>query len=210
MPVAMRNVAIIDYGVGNLDSVRRAVEECGGRPMLVDRAEGLRRADRIILPGVGAFASGMANLQERGLDAALREEVLGNGVLFLGLCLGMQLLATSGWEGGTETKGLQWIEGEVRRLTPADPSVRIPHVGWNEVHFLRPSALFREVPEGRDFYFVHSYHLICANPRDIVAETPYGSSFVSAVAKNNVYGVQFHPEKSQRVGFKVIRNFVEL
>jgi glutamine amidotransferase len=210
MPVAMRNVAIIDYGVGNLDSVRRAVEECGGRPMLVDRAEGLRRADRIILPGVGAFASGMANLQERGLDAALREEVLGNGVLFLGLCLGMQLLATSGWEGGTETKGLQWIEGEVRRLTPADPSVRIPHVGWNEVHFLRPSALFREVPEGRDFYFVHSYHLICANPRDIVAETPYGSSFVSAVAKNNVYGVQFHPEKSQRVGFRVMRNFVEL
>jgi glutamine amidotransferase len=210
MPVAMRNVAIIDYGVGNLDSVRRAVEECGGRPMLVDRAEGLRRADRIILPGVGAFASGMANLQERGLDAALREEVLGNGVLFLGLCLGMQLLATSGWEGGTETKGLQWIEGEVRRLTPADPSVRIPHVGWNEVHFVRPSALFREVPEGRDFYFVHSYHLICANPRDIVAETPYGSSFVSAVAKNNVYGVQFHPEKSQRVGFRVMRNFVEL
>ena len=210
MPAAVRNVAIVDYGVGNLDSVRRAVEECGGRPMLVDRAEGLRSADRIILPGVGAFASGMANLQERGLDEALREEVLGNGVLFLGLCLGMQLLATSGWEGGTETKGLQWIEGEVRRLTPPDPAVRIPHVGWNEVRFVRPSALFREVPEGRDFYFVHSYHMVCANPRDIVAETPYGSPFVSAVAKNNIYGVQFHPEKSQRVGFKVIRNFVEL
>jgi glutamine amidotransferase len=210
MPAAVRNVAIVDYGVGNLDSVRRAIEECGGRPMLVDRAEGLRSADRIILPGVGAFASGMANLQERGLDEALREEVLGNGVLFLGLCLGMQLLATSGWEGGTETKGLQWIEGEVRRLAPPDPAARVPHVGWNEVRFVRPSALFREVPEGRDFYFVHSYHMVCANPRDIVAETPYGSPFVSAIAKNNIYGVQFHPEKSQRVGFKVIRNFVEL
>jgi len=210
MPAAVRNVAIVDYGVGNLDSVRRAIEECGGRPMLVDRAEGLRSADRIILPGVGAFATGMANLQERGLDEALREEVLGNGVLILGLCLGMQLLATSGWEGGTETKGLQWIEGEVRRLAPPDPAARVPHVGWNEVRFVRPSALFREVPEGRDFYFVHSYHMVCANPRDIVAETPYGSPFVSAVAKNNIYGVQFHPEKSQRVGFKVIRNFVEL
>jgi glutamine amidotransferase len=210
MPAAMRSVAIVDYGVGNLDSVRRAVEECGGRPMLAARPEGLRSADRIILPGVGAFASGMANLQERGLDEALREEVLGNGVLFLGLCLGMQLLATSGWEGGTETKGLQWIEGEVRRLAPPDPTARVPHVGWNEVRFVRPSALFREVPEGRDFYFVHSYHMVCANPRDIVAETPYGSPFVSAVAKNNIYGVQFHPEKSQRVGFKVIRNFVEL
>jgi imidazole glycerol-phosphate synthase subunit HisH len=210
MPAAVRSVAIVDYGVGNLDSVRRAIEECGGRPMLVDRAEGLRSADRIILPGVGAFASGMANLQERGLDEALREEVLGNGVLFLGLCLGMQLLATSGWEGGTETKGLEWIEGEVRRLAPPGPEVRVPHVGWNEVRFVRPSALFREVPEGRDFYFAHSYHMICANPRDIIAETPYGSPFVSAVAKNNIYGVQFHPEKSQRVGFKVIRNFVEL
>jgi glutamine amidotransferase len=122
----------------------------------------------------------------------------------------MQLLATSGWEGGTETKGLQWIEGEVRRLAPPDPGARVPHVGWNEVRVVRPSALFREVPEGRDFYFVHSYHMVCANPRDIVAETPYGSPFVSAVAKNNIYGVQFHPEKSQRVGFKVIRNFVEL
>jgi glutamine amidotransferase len=210
MPAAVRNVAIVDYGVGNLDSVRRAIEECGGRPMLVDRAEGLRSADRIILPGVGAFATGMANLQERGLDEALREEVLGNGVLILGLCLGMQLLATSGWEGGTETKGLQWIEGEVRRLAPPDPAARVPHVGWNEVRFVRPSALFREVPEGRDFYFVHSYHMVCANPRDIVAETAYGSPFVSAVAKNNIYGVQFHPEKSQRAGFKVIRNFVEL
>jgi imidazole glycerol-phosphate synthase subunit HisH len=210
MPATMRKVAIVDYGVGNLDSVRRAVEECGGRPMIVDRADGLRSAERIILPGVGAFATGMANLQARELDEALREEVLGNGVLFLGLCLGMQLLATSGWEGGTETKGLQWIEGEVRRLTSTDPAVRIPHVGWNEVHFVRPSALFRDVPEGRDFYFAHSYHVICAHSRDIVAETPYGGRFVSAVAKNNIYGVQFHPEKSQRLGFRVIRNFVEL
>jgi glutamine amidotransferase len=210
MPAAVRNVAIVDYGVGNLDSVRRAVEECGGRPMLVDRAEGLRSADRIILarrrgvrerhgesPGAGPRrgASRGGARQRRALPGALPWHAA---------------LATSGWEGGTETKGLQWIEGEVRRLTPPDPAVRIPHVGWNEVRFVRPSALFREVPEGRDFYFVHSYHMVCANPRDIVAETPYGSPFVSAVAKNNIYGVQFHPEKSQRVGFKVIRNFVEL
>lgn len=206
----MRKVAIVDYGAGNLDSVRRAVEECGGSSVIARSGEELRNADRIILPGVGAFATGMSNLQQQQLDEALREEVLGNGVLFLGICLGMQLLATSGWEGGTEIKGLQWIEGEVRRLAPTEPGVRVPHVGWNEVHFTRVSPLFREVPSGKDFYFVHSYHMVCSNPRDVVGETPYGGRFVSAIARNNIFGVQFHPEKSQRVGFRVIRNFVEL
>jgi imidazole glycerol-phosphate synthase subunit HisH len=206
----MRKVVIVDYGVGNLDSVRRAVEQCGGDPLVARNAEELRKADRIILPGVGAFATGMANLQNRGLDDALREEVLGNGILFLGVCLGMQLLATSGWEGGAQTKGLQWIEGEVRRLAPDEPRVRVPHVGWNEVHLVQSSHLFDGVPSGKDFYFVHSYHLVCTNPRDVIAETPYCGRFVSAVARNNIYGVQFHPEKSQRAGFRVIRNFVAL
>ena len=205
----MKKVAIVDYGMGNLDSVARAVEECGGNPVVSDQRRDLKAAHSIILPGVGAFGVGMHNIRERGLDEMLHEEVINNGVPFLGLCLGMQLIATKGWE-SEETNGLGWIEGEVKRLEPNGPNVRVPHVGWNEVIFSQASSLFDGISSNKDFYFVHSYHLACCNEEDVIARTPYCNSFISAVARGNILGVQFHPEKSQRLGFQVIKNFLDI
>ncbi len=205
----MKRVAIVDYGMGNLDSVARAVEECGGNPVITNHANDLQIANYIVLPGVGAFAVGMRNLRKGGFDEILGEQVLDRGIPFLGICLGMQLLATKGWE-IEETPGLGWIEGEVKHLQPNSPQERIPHVGWNEVVFTRDSALFAGIPSGKDFYFVHSYHLICRKEQEIIARTPYCGGFVSAVERENIFGVQPHPEKSQRLGFQLIKNFLAL
>ncbi|MBN2311725.1 MAG: imidazole glycerol phosphate synthase subunit HisH [Candidatus Hydrogenedentes bacterium] len=205
----MSTVAIIDYGMGNLDSVARAVEECGAHPMVAERASALAEADRIILPGVGAFGDGMRELAARSFDQALRDEVLGNGIPLLGICLGMQLLADTGFEGG-ETPGLGFIAGEVVRLEPDTPGTRIPHVGWNEVEASRPCALFEGVASGTDFYFVHSYHFRCADSADAAACTPYCGGFVSCVHRGPVFGVQFHPEKSQKPGLRLLSNFLAL
>lgn len=202
----MRTAAIVDYGMCNLDSVARAVEECGARPLVTGDAAELVHADRIILPGVGAFPDGMANLRERGLDDALRRHAA-DGIPLLGICLGMQLLAERGWE-LRETEGLGLVPGEVRRLQPSNGDTRIPHVGWNEVALERECALFRGIDSGSDFYFVHSYYLDCADPAAIVGRTAYCGRFPSAVARGNVFGVQFHPEKSQKRGFQVLRNFL--
>lgn len=202
----MIRVAIVDYGMGNLDSVARATEECGGLPLVTASEAEIGNAPAVILPGVGAFTKGMERIRERNLDKILDAEVRQRGVPLLGLCLGMQLLATHGDEGG-ETRGLGWIDGEVRRL-PAEAGLRIPHVGWNEVHHDGSSPLLTGIESGRDFYFVHSYHVACTDPSQVVATTPYGSSFTSVVAAGNVFGVQFHPEKSQRAGFQLLSNFI--
>jgi imidazole glycerol-phosphate synthase subunit HisH len=203
----MKHVAIIDYGMGNLDSVARAVEVCGGKPMVTDQPTDLATADCIILPGVGAFGDGMAQLRSLGFDQGLRDEVLGNRIPLLGICLGMQLLASKGFESG-ETDGLGYIAGEVRRFEPDTPETRIPHVGWNEVYPERPLPLFEGIPEGRDFYFVHSYHFCPKSTGAIAAYTPYCGRFVSCVNVGNIYGVQFHPEKSQRLGLQLLTNFL--
>jgi glutamine amidotransferase len=199
-------VAIVDYGMGNLDSVARAVEECGGRPLLTDSPRDLAGAAAVILPGVGAFAKGMANIRERGLDRVLVDDVAANDVPLLGVCLGMQLLATTGTE-GVETPGLGLVPGRVERLQPPD-GLRVPHVGWNEVHHAQPNPLFDGIDSGRDFYFVHSYAMRCDDPADVVATAPYGEDVVAAVARGSVAGVQFHPEKSQKAGFQLLRNFL--
>jgi glutamine amidotransferase len=201
-------VAVVDYGMGNLDSVARALDECGGRPLVTSDPRDLERAAAVVLPGVGAFPAGMRNLRERGLDVALTEHVVEREVPLLGLCLGMQLLADSGTE-VEETAGLGFVPGRVERLEPA-AGLRVPHVGWNDVHAERHSALFAELEDGRDFYFVHSYHFVCATPEDVLAHTPYGDELVAAVGRGCVYGVQFHPEKSQRAGFQLLRNFLGL
>jgi glutamine amidotransferase len=205
----VKHVAVVDYGMGNLDSVARAVEECGGRAVVTDREDEIGRATHVILPGVGAFGDGIRCLRQRGLDEILRAQVLSTGVPFLGICLGMQMLATRGREGG-EVAGLGWVDGEVRRLQPAGGDTRIPHIGWSEVVPTGPSPLFAGIEPGRDFYFVHSYHLVCHDPADVVACTPYCGGFVSAIARGSIHGVQFHPEKSQRVGFALLRNFLAL
>jgi glutamine amidotransferase len=200
-------VLVIDYGMGNLGSARRALEECGLDVLVSENPDHLADVDRFVLPGVGAFADGMANLNERGWPPKVREALQNPHVTMLGICLGMQLLACKGYEGG-ENAGLGLIAGEVRRLEPTTLDTRIPHVGWNEVHYADAEPLFAEIPNGSDFYFVHSYQFIPAASENIIATTPYCGRFVSAVRAKNVFGVQFHPEKSSRLGLKLLRNFV--
>ena len=205
----MSDVVIIDYGMCNLDSIGRAVEECGGRPVISDNPHDLKDAAHIILPGVGAFPDGMKNITELGFEDALNEQVIGRGIPFLGICLGMQLMARLGHE-GKKAKGLGWIDGEVIKLEPHGEDKRIPHIAWNEVYPTYESPLFEDIEPGKDFYFVHSYHLACDDEDQILATTPYAKGFVSAVSQDYIFGVQFHPEKSQKAGFQIIRNFLKL
>jgi glutamine amidotransferase len=202
-------VLIIDYGMGNLCSVKRAFEECGADAYISDKPEDLRSATHVILPGVGAFRDGMANLTERGWIPEIKEAVMKDNIPLLGICLGMQLLADRGFEGG-ESEGLGLVHGEVILLEPDSPEVRIPHVGWNEIHKTGLDSLLEGIPDRTDFYFVHSYHFVPARSEYILATTPYCGSFVSAVAADNVFGVQFHPEKSSRPGFQLIGNFLRI
>lgn len=205
----MKAVAIIDYGMCNLDSVARAIEECGGNSLVTNNKHDLEIATHIILPGVGAFPDAMSQIRKHSLLAIIREQVLDNQIPFLGICLGMQLMATNGTE-GEETQGLGLIEGTVTRLEPDSHDIRIPHIGWNEVHFVRDSPLFQKISSGKDFYFVHSYHFSCRHEEDVIAQTPYCGSFVSAISKGHIFGTQFHPEKSQKLGFQVLRNFLSI
>lgn len=205
----MKKVAILEYGMGNIDSVFRAVEECGANPVLTCDAAEIKDADTIILPGVGAFGDAIRNIRQRRLDEIVAERVLDRGIPFLGICLGMQLLADKSYEFG-EHRGLGWIRGEVVRLRPDSPSVRIPHVGWNEVHPRFDSPLLQGIRPGKDFYFVHSYHFVCERPENQLATTPYCGGVTSVIREKNIFGVQFHPEKSQRVGFQLLRNFLTL
>jgi glutamine amidotransferase len=193
--------------MGNLASVRRALEECGATVEVSASPAALEAARHIILPGVGAFADGMSALRRHGWIGPLRQAALVRGIPLLGVCLGMQLLADRGTEGGA-TEGLGLIPGRVERLTPADPDERIPHVGWNEVHQRRPSFLWYEIRDGSDFYFVHSYHFVPADDAHILGTTPYCGRFVSAVGHSGVVGTQFHPEKSQASGLQLLRNFL--
>jgi len=203
------SVLIVDYGMSNLGSVKRAFEECGASVLVSDDPADCLQAEHIVLPGVGAFADGMAALQAGGWVGPLRYAVLEEKIPLLGICLGMQLLADTGFEGG-ETAGLGLIPGEVRRLTADTPETRIPHVGWNEAHHDGTHPLFAGIPDGADFYFVHSYHLVPVDAADTLASTPYCGTFTSVVGRGTVYGTQFHPEKSSRYGFQLIRNFLAL
>jgi glutamine amidotransferase len=205
----MAVVAIVEYGMSNLDSVARAIEYCGATPLVTDQPRDLAKATHIVLPGVGAFNIGMTNLRARGFEEALNEHVIQKAIPFLGICLGMQFLANRGYE-VAETRGLGWIEGEVVRFKSSTPEERVPHVGWNCVDFAKPSPLLEKIESGKDFYFVHSFHMACENSDHVLTTTPYCGKFVSAVNKENIFGVQFHPEKSQKVGFQMIKNFLAL
>jgi glutamine amidotransferase len=211
------SVAIVDYGSGNLHSAAKAFERAArdleGTPAVTVTAdpEVVRRAERVVLPGVGAFAD-----CRRGLDAvpgmleALEERVRGGGAPFLGICVGMQLMATRGLEYET-SPGLDWIAGDVRPLAPDDPGLKIPHMGWNTLHPQREHALLEGIatgPEGLHAYFVHSYALAPADPADALAVSSYGGPIAAIVARDNLAGTQFHPEKSQRLGLALIANFL--
>ncbi|MBI5200668.1 MAG: imidazole glycerol phosphate synthase subunit HisH [Elusimicrobia bacterium] len=195
--------------MGNVDSVARAIEECGGTAKITDRREDLETAAYLILPGVGAFADGMRNLREKGFADVLTEQAIGKQIPFLGLCLGMQLMASKGIEGG-DAKGLGWIEGDVLKLEPTQKGEKIPHIGWNEVRSTRPNPLFDGIEDGKDFYFVHSYRVNCKSKDDVLAKTPYCGDTAAALGRGNLFGVQFHPEKSQKPGLKLLKNFLAL
>jgi len=202
-------IAVIDYGMGNLLSVRNALDLLGYEVELCRKPGRLRAADKIILPGVGAFRDCLHNLKSTGFAEALGEEVLVRKKPILGICLGMQAMARRSFEFG-EHEGLGWFDADVVRLKPADPKLRVPHVGWNQVSYQKGHALFRGLPETPDFYFVHSYYMKCRNAADVIGTADYGESFTAAVAKENIFGTQFHPEKSQDFGLKILENFATL
>jgi glutamine amidotransferase len=205
----LEKVLIIDYGTSNLASIKRALEECNAEVFISDNPKDIKFSNRIILPGVGAFADGIKNLRKLGFVSAIKEIISYRNIPFLGICLGMQLMANKGYEGGEE-EGLGLIPGEVKRLETPDRSVRIPHIGWNEVYKTGDNSLFFDIPDGTDFYFVHSYHFIAENSENIIATTPYCGGFISAVTLGNMFGVQFHPEKSGKKGFQVLKNFLAI
>jgi glutamine amidotransferase len=201
----LNRVAIIDYGLCNLDSIQRAVEVCGSETTLAQTPDDLAACDHIILPGVGSFARAMENLRAAGFADALPGLVETDGIPLLGICLGMQLLAQTGSEGG-ESEGLGLLRGRVKRLSPTRGE-RVPHMGWNDVTRLASSPLFDGIEPETDFYFVHSYHL--ESPADeILATVDYCGTIVAAAGSDNVMAVQFHPEKSQEDGFHLLRNFL--
>ncbi|MBL8806877.1 MAG: imidazole glycerol phosphate synthase subunit HisH [Rhodospirillales bacterium] len=199
------DIAIIDYGMGNLGSVRHAFEFLGHRAVATSDPETAGSADAIVLPGVGAFRLAMDNLNSGGLAAALARTVLDRGTPFLGICLGMQLIAREGTEGGVHA-GLGWIEGRVTRLEPGEGR-RVPHVGWAHVSGAG-GGLIDGIEPGAGFYFDHSYHLECAAEL-VVARCAGAFDCVAAVRRANIFATQFHPEKSQRSGLRLLRNFTE-
>jgi glutamine amidotransferase len=202
------SVALIDYGAGNLHSVHNALKAAGANVCVTAKASEVRAADRIVLPGVGSFKACAKGLRAvPGMIEAMEERVMIGGAPFLGICVGMQLLATRGLEHGT-TRGLGWIAGEVRLLTPADPAIKVPHMGWNDVAVV-PHARFHPVIEPGEAYYLHSYHLVAQDPADVAALTDHGEGIVSAVARGNILGVQFHPEKSQAHGIALLERFLE-
>jgi glutamine amidotransferase len=211
------SVAIVDYGSGNLHSAAKAFERAAresghDQPIMVTRdPDVVRRADRIVLPGVGAFADCRRGLDEaQGMVAALNETVRGKGRPFLGICVGMQLMAERGREYQV-TEGLGWIRGEVDKITPSDPNLKIPHMGWNTLSVINPHPLLDGIAlgnQGLHAYFVHSYHLKVADAVDLVAQADYGGPVTAIVAHDTAVGTQFHPEKSQHLGLALIANFL--
>ena len=194
--------------MGNLRSVQKAFEKVGCDAIITNNHDTIRDADKIVLPGVGAFKDGMKHLEELALIELLNKEVLVNKKPFLGICLGMQLIANKSYENG-ETNGLGWIDAEVIKFDFSNSlkKLKIPHVGWNNINFKNKNILLSNIPDNSDFYFVHSYHF--QTQEDIVTSiTDYRFDFVSSVNKENIYAFQFHPEKSQKVGLKILENFV--
>ena len=212
------SVAIVDYGSGNLHSAAKAFERAardvgrGQEIVVTDDPKTVANADRVVLPGVGAFADCRRGLDAvDGMVAALDEAVQKKGRPFFGICVGMQLLAERGREYEV-TEGLGWIPGEVDRIVPNDPTLKIPHMGWNTLNVSRPHKLIEGLalgPQGRHAYFVHSYQLNPVDRTDLVADADYGGSVTAIVARDNIVGTQFHPEKSQRMGLALIANFLK-
>ncbi len=198
-------IAIIDYGAGNLHSVQNALLSLGQEPVITaDRGE-ILSADHVILPGVGAFGDAMKSLESAGLGEAVKETAR-RGIPMLGICLGLQLFFEESEE-SPGAEGLGILPGKIRKI-PSAPGLKIPHMGWNSLHFDNPGRLFAGIPEGEYVYFVHSYYLEAADPSIVTASTEYGAHIHASVESGNVFACQFHPEKSGAAGMKILRNFL--
>jgi glutamine amidotransferase len=201
-------ISVIDYGAGNVGSVIRMIEKVGGKAQRVSTAAELDSASIAILPGVGAFDYGMEQLAEKGLIEALHDAAMVRRIPILGICLGMQLMCKRSDEG--VMRGLGWIDADVKKFEFDKASrLPIPHMGWNTIKLMRENRLLDNALARTRYYFVHSYRVSCSNPEDVIATTDYGDSFVSAFARDNLFGAQFHPEKSHRFGMAMIKNFLE-
>jgi glutamine amidotransferase len=202
-------ISVIDYGVCNLGSMLNMLRKVGVDAQLVSTAADIERAEKIILPGVGAFDNGIVALTERGLMEAIRKKALYDKIPLLGICLGMQMLGRRSDEGSLDGLGL--IDAEARRFRFApDCGLKVPHMGWSILTPRRDNALLREMEIRSRFYFCHSYHMVCNDPSDVLAGAGYGGEFVAMLQRDNVYGVQFHPEKSHRFGMALLHNFAEM
>jgi glutamine amidotransferase len=203
-------IVIVDYGMGNLGSILNMLKKIGVSARVSSDAHEIEAAEKLILPGVGAFDTGMLRLRELGLLDILDSKALVRKAPILGVCLGMQLLTKESEEG--LLPGLGWIDGKAIRFRfdPKQSNLKIPHMGWNSVTIHREGSLFKGMDQDVRFYFVHSYHVVCNDEQDVLATTDYGYGFVSAVQRENIMGAQFHPEKSHKFGMKLLRNFVEL
>ncbi|MBF0239912.1 MAG: imidazole glycerol phosphate synthase subunit HisH [SAR324 cluster bacterium] len=201
-------IVIVDYGMGNLHSIKNKIERLKHEVIISADPLEIQAASRLILPGVGHFAQGMENLHQLQLIEVLNEKVLNQKTPVLGICLGMQLLTNHSEEGDVD--GLKWIDAETRlfRFDNSCNPLRIPHVGWNLLNRQKDSYLFTDIPFNLRFYFVHSYYVNCRNPENIMAETTYGNTFCSVIQHYNIYGTQFHPEKSHKRGLQLIDNFI--
>lgn len=201
-------VVVVDYGICNVRSVVKALELVGGKVRVCSAPEDLKDADHIVLPGVGAFGNGMTNLTRLGLVEPLTEQIVEQGKPFLGICLGMQLLARESEEFGIH-KGLGWFPASVRPFGLKPEGPKIPHIGWNDVSLEMESPMFAGVRRPPSFYFVHSYHMVCDTSEFVAASAEYGGLFTAAVQKRNIFATQFHPEKSQDDGLRLLENFLQ-
>ena len=203
----MQKIVIVDYGMANLRSVQKAFERFGHAAVISSDPQQVAEADKVILPGVGAFRDAIARLRESGMVPPLTDHIRA-GKPFLGICLGLQLLFTKSYEEGEHT-GLDIFAGEVVRFADL-PDLKVPHMGWNQLRFRKPTALFHDLPADPAVYFVHSYYVVPKDPALIAAETDYPTPFTSAIAHENLFATQFHPEKSQQVGLTMLQNFARL
>lgn len=198
-------ITIIDYGMGNLGSIANMIKKVGGRSKITSDLNEIKNAEKLILPGVGSFDNGIKNLKSTGIFEVINDRVLNDKIPIMGICLGMQLMTNSSEEG--VEKGLSWVDAETIKFS--NISLKVPHMGWNTIEHSKESKLFNDYDLEKRFYFVHSYYVSAKNESEVLTHSEYGHKFVSSFEKENIIGVQFHPEKSHNFGMNLIKNFIE-